>query len=200
MRSSITMLVSKLLPFLLLGGCGTADVVQASATTYSVSAQYGSLNGSWDRSRGEAIAKATQFCEAKGQQVALLNEQRSGTPGWTPQNSTITFACAENVKEAQQLASSGNFALNPWIGRSVADFVVQRGPPATSIDLGGNKRAFQWRMTRQTLAAVIPLGSALVGVPPREESCLVSLVASSSKVSPTLSDWTIEKWNLNGAC
>ena len=179
-----------------VGGCmaknGTADVVQTSPTTYSVSAEYGSLTGSWDRARNDAAARATQFCEAKGEQVTLLNEQRSGVLGFTPQQSTITFACAQNTKEAQQLASGSNFALNPWIGRSIADYVVQRGPPTTSIDLGGNKRAFQWRMTRQTPGAVIPLGNSSVTVPSGQESCMVSLVASSSKAAPTLSDWIIE--------
>jgi len=200
MRSSIQPLLGMSVCFVLLSACGTTDVVQTSPTTYSVSAQYGSVNGSWDRARDEAAAKATQFCEAKGQQVALLDEQRSGIVGWTSQKSTIAFACAQNTKDAQQLAARGDFALNPWIGRSIADFVVQHGPPATSIDLGGNKRAFQWQATRQTPAAVIPLGSSLVAVPSRQESCMVSLVASSSKAAPTLSDWIIESWRRNGAC
>lgn len=89
--------------FLLLG-CGTADIVQTSATTYSVSAQYGSVNGSWDRARAEATTKATQFCEGKGQQVTVLNEQRSGVLGWTPQQSTIAFACAPNPDIAAEAA------------------------------------------------------------------------------------------------
>jgi hypothetical protein len=188
--------------FVLLSACGTADVVETSSpTTYSVSAQYGSINGSWDRARNEAAAKATQFCRAKGQQVALLDEQRSGVLGFTPQKSTITFACAQDTKEAQQLASKGDFALNPWIGRSVADFVIQRGPPTNSIDLGGNRRTFQWQTTSQTPAAIVPLnGGALVGVPSRQQSCLVSLVANSNKSAPTLSDWMIESWSANGAC
>src|SRR2546427_800622 len=81
----------------LLNGCGTAEVVQTSPTTYSVSAQFGSLNGSWDRAKSEATAKATQFCEARGQRLALLDEQRSGVSGWTPQKSTITFACTQDT-------------------------------------------------------------------------------------------------------
>jgi len=47
-------------------------------------------------------------------------------------------------------------------------------------------------MTRQTPGAVIPLGNSLVTVPSGQESCMVSLVASSSKAAPTLSDWIIE--------
>ncbi len=199
-------LLCKLLPLMLLvvllNACGTTDVVQTSETTYSASAQFGSVNGSWDRARDEATRRRRSFVRRRHSKVALLDEQRSGTFGWTPQKSTMAFSCAQNTKEAQQLASRGDFALNPWIGRSIADFVVQRGPPTTSIDLGGNKRAFQWQATRQTPAAVIPLGSSLVGVPSRQESCLVSLVASSSKAAPTVvltgSSSAGKLWN--GAC
>ena len=88
----------------LLSGCGAADIVQTGPTTYSASAQYGSLNGSWGRARDEATAKATQFCKAKGQVVTLLDEQRSGVLGFTPQNSTITFACAENPSTTAEAA------------------------------------------------------------------------------------------------
>jgi len=80
--------------FILQSGCSTvAEVVQISPTEYSVSAQYGSVNGSWDRARAEATAKARQFCEAKGQQVVLLDKYQSGILGVTPQKSTIMFAC-----------------------------------------------------------------------------------------------------------
>jgi hypothetical protein len=112
-RSSVAVLSGC---FALVGCTGITDVTQTSPTTYSVSAQYGSLDGSWDRARNEAAAKAAQFCRAKGQQVALLNEQRSGVLGFTPQVSTITFACAQDTKEAQQLASKSDFALNPGLG------------------------------------------------------------------------------------
>jgi hypothetical protein len=85
--------------FVLLSGCmasmQASDVVQTSPTTYSVSADFGSINGSWDRAKVEATAKATQFCKAKGQLVTLLDEQRSGVLGVTPQKSTITFTCAQ---------------------------------------------------------------------------------------------------------
>jgi hypothetical protein len=82
-----------------LSGCmasmQASDVVQTSPTTYSVSADFGSINGGWDRAKVEATAKATQFCKAKGQLVTLLDEQRSGILGVTPQKSTVTFTCAQ---------------------------------------------------------------------------------------------------------
>jgi len=84
--------------FVLLNACGSADeVIQNSPTTYSVSVQYGSTMGGWDQAKAEATAKATQFCERAGQQVALRDEQRSTSsfPG-APQKSTITFACVSD--------------------------------------------------------------------------------------------------------
>jgi hypothetical protein len=82
--------------FGLLSACGSAEFIQNSPTTYSVSAEYGSTMGGWDQAKDEATAKATQFCERAGQQVALRDEQRSGSsfPG-APQKSTITFACVD---------------------------------------------------------------------------------------------------------
>jgi hypothetical protein len=84
------------LPFVLLNACGKSEseFIQTSPTTYSVSAEYGSTMGGWDRAKDEATAKATRFCEREGQQVALRDEQRSDSsiPG-APQKSTITFAC-----------------------------------------------------------------------------------------------------------
>jgi hypothetical protein len=64
-----------------------------SPTQYSVSAQYGSIDGSWDRAKAEATAKARQFCEAKGQFAALLDTQQSGILGFTPQKTTVIFGC-----------------------------------------------------------------------------------------------------------
>ena len=84
--------------FVLLSACSSesAGPIQNSPTTYSVSAEYGASMGGWDQAKIEATAKATQFCERSGQQVALRDEQRSGSsiPG-APQKSTITFACVD---------------------------------------------------------------------------------------------------------
>jgi hypothetical protein len=97
MRPLASTVVSLTPLFVLLSGCvaSISEVVQTSPTTYSVSADFGSINGSWDRARVEATAKATQFCDAKGQSVAALKEQRSGIFGWTPQKSTISFECTQ---------------------------------------------------------------------------------------------------------
>ena len=61
--------------------------------------------GGWDRAKEEATAKATQFCERSGQQLALRDEQRSGSsfPG-APQKSTITFACVPDSSNTGEAA------------------------------------------------------------------------------------------------
>ena len=93
--------------FVLLSACSSesAGPIQNSPTTYSVSAQYGASMGGWDQAKIEATAKATQFCERSGQQVALRDEQRSGSsiPG-APQKSTITFACVPDSSSTGEAA------------------------------------------------------------------------------------------------
>ena len=81
MRPQAITAVLLALLFVLLSACGSdsAQVIQNSPTTYSVSAEYGSSMGGGDQAKVEATAKATQFCERAGQQVALRDEQRSGT-------------------------------------------------------------------------------------------------------------------------
>jgi hypothetical protein len=95
------------LPFVLLSACGSADVgvIQNSPTTYSASAEYGSAYGGWDHAKYEATAKATQFCERAGKQVALRDEQRTqiSFPG-APQKSTITFECVPDASSTAETA------------------------------------------------------------------------------------------------
>jgi hypothetical protein len=100
--------------------------------------------------------------------------------------------------EQQQLKMES--ALTPYVGRSIADYVLDHGSPTSTLDLSSNKRAFQWLITGQSAGAVVPLGGMLVAVPPQPQTCLVSLVASASRPSPTLSDWTVESWRWNGRC
>ena len=98
MRPLAITLVLLTLPFVLLSACGSADfndVYQNSPTTYSVSAEYGSSFGGLDLAKYEATAKATQFCERTGKQVALRDEQRSSSSLSGAQKSTITFECVD---------------------------------------------------------------------------------------------------------
>jgi hypothetical protein len=87
-------------------GCGTSEVRELSSNTFSVSAQYGALNGSWDRAQQDAVAKAREFCAAKRETYAFIKEQRAGVVGFSPQSSTITFSCGPDTTALLQSANS----------------------------------------------------------------------------------------------
>ena len=103
--------------------------------------------GGWDRAKEEATAKATQFCERSGQQLALRDEQRSGSsfPG-APQKSTITFACVPDSS-------------------STGEAAVATPPHATAGGLKKTSRAITTPATRwfSTRSAWRPSKSALTG-------------------------------------
>jgi hypothetical protein len=80
----------------LLMGCGTTEVIRnAHTNSYSVSAQYGSINGSWTRASKEAGEKAIDYCKSMGKKFVFINEQRTGVVGWSPQESIINFDCTD---------------------------------------------------------------------------------------------------------
>lgn len=109
-------------------------------------------------------------------------------------------AAQERARVEQLQKTRMEFALTPYVGRSIADFMLDRGPATNAIDMGGNKRAFQWKITGQTPGAVVPLSGVLVAVPPQQQTCMVSLLASTSKSNPAMSDWVIDSWRWNGDC
>lgn len=85
---------------LLLSGCmGVSNVTKIENTgTYSVSGSYGSINGSWGRASQEASQTAVKFCRGMNMEARLINEDRSGIFGVTPQVSTITFECVTGLR------------------------------------------------------------------------------------------------------
>jgi hypothetical protein len=103
-------------------------------------------------------------------------------------------ACTGSKPDAMQLT------LNPWVGRSIGDYVDQRGPPTDMQDLGPGRARFQWITGEVKPSAMRPTGSNIVVVPPNSSSCLISLVATTTDPNPGLGDWIIEKWSLNGVC
>jgi hypothetical protein len=108
---------------------------------------------------------------------------------------TVVAGCAQ-----QQQTKKMETALTPYVARSIADFALDHGPPTGTIDMGAGKRGFQWVITGQSAGAVVPISGMLATVPPQQQVCTVSLVASTAKPTPSLSDWIIESWRWNGAC
>ncbi len=89
---------------MLLTGCGTADVIKKTDKTYTVSSQYGSMNGSWDRAAKEAQDKATVYCEGRREKIFVVDERRDGIFGISPQRVDITFRC--DMDSAQPTTSA----------------------------------------------------------------------------------------------
>ena len=87
-----------LLTIYLLAGCvhGTGEVMNNEATnTHVVSSQYGLMGGGWSRASKEAAEKAVEYCDGLGKKYKLVKERQTGSPGWTPLQSTLTFDCVE---------------------------------------------------------------------------------------------------------
>lgn len=104
----------------------------------------------------------------------------------------------ELQREQQQSKMSAD--LNQFIGRSIADYVIVKGPPSSATDLSPTKRLFRWVFTGQSVGGVVPVGGAIVAVPSRQLQCTVSFVANASKPNPSLQDWAVESYSWDGAC
>jgi hypothetical protein len=111
----------------------------------------------------------------------------------------FTLAGCAAMEQQQQQAKMKSF-LDPYLGRSIADHVVAKGPPASVTDLGPNRRLYRWVWTRQTVGALVPVGGAIMSIPSQQQQCIVSFTASATKQSPSLQDWIIENYSWEGAC
>jgi hypothetical protein len=109
-------------------------------------------------------------------------------------------AVKEAIDHHKEQESRMAKSVNAYIGRSVADVAVDRGPPTNVVDVGSSKRDFQWEIMTERPERPMPApGSGIAAtVPPGQETCLVSFVASSANPSPSLSDWIIESGQWKG--
>ena len=90
--------------------------------------------------------------------------------------------------------------LDAWVGRSIGEYADQRGLPTNTIELAPGRAAFQWITGEVKPSAMSPTGGNTITVPPSASSCLTSLIATTTKPNPSLADWAIESWTLNGNC
>ena len=95
--------------------------------------------------------------------------------------SIITLFCftLAGCAAVQQRHERMHTALTPYIGRTIADYVLDHGPPTNIVDLGSGKKGFQWLTTKTRT---------------------VSIVAHATKPDPALSDGVIEHWRWQGMC
>jgi hypothetical protein len=114
----------------------------------------------------------------------------------------LVGGCAEAQQQSEEAAQKAKMeaALKPYIGKTIADYVLDRGSNYSVIDIGKGKRGFQWVLTRQTPSVTVPVGGMAVTTPPQTQTCTVTMIASTTKATPALGDWVIENWRWNGAC
>lgn len=91
-------------------------------------------------------------------------------------------------------------ALDPYMGQSIATFVAERGEPTSSVKLGDHESAFRWVLTGKGAGAVVPIGGALIAVPPRELVCTISMTATTTAAVPEYKDWIVTGYKWQGAC
>jgi hypothetical protein len=107
-------------------------------------------------------------------------------------------ACAVGACAGKQ--DTPKIALGAWVGRSIGEYVDQRGLPKNTIELSPGRSAFQWESGEVKSTAMSPAGSSTITVPPNASSCLTSLIATTTKSDPSFADWIIESYSLNGNC
>lgn len=81
----------------LVSGCGTTDITKNVDDTLKVSAQYGSIIGSWDRASQDANEKALIYCQGMGKRLILIEERRDGIWGISPQRAEVKFRCSSEA-------------------------------------------------------------------------------------------------------
>jgi len=80
---------------LIISSCGTTPMQTNADGSYTISAQYGSLNGSWERASREVNERAYSFCDKKDQKVVIIEESQDGVYGLSPQRSVLRFYCTK---------------------------------------------------------------------------------------------------------
>jgi len=108
-------------------------------------------------------------------------------------------ACAQSNRADMQRQKMTS-ALSPYIGKTVAEYVVEHGAPTSSVALGKQQRMFTWIIYGQTAGFSVPINGMVVNSAPQQISCTVNIIANSSLASPTLSDWIIAESKWSGAC
>jgi hypothetical protein len=112
-------------------------------------------------------------------------------------SATLTGCAAYRAQNQQRKMEA---ALSPYAGRSIADYVVQRGAPQSSVALNETTRMFTWEMYGSSAGVIVPINGMLISRPPQTLSCSVNMIAKTTKKNPTLSDWIISGWRWSGAC
>jgi hypothetical protein len=80
----------------------------------------------------------------------LANGTRARQAASSPRNlmcralPILFLALAGCTTAAERQRTKMDASLAPMVGRTIADYTLSKGPSANTVDLGPNKRGFQW--------------------------------------------------------
>jgi hypothetical protein len=83
--------------------------------------------------------------------------------------------------QQQQQQEKIKAALDPYVSRTIAEYVIARGAPQRQTALSPKQRLFEWILTEETpgVAMVMPGSNMVVSRPPGTRSCTVAFVANA---------------------
>jgi hypothetical protein len=91
--------------------------------------------------------------------------------------------------------------LDPWVGKTIAEYAATRGSPTSSFDVDKSKKVFEWDMTQQVGGAAVTLSNGMSAArSPQQLFCQVLMTATSAGPATTLANWRIEEYHWRGDC
>jgi hypothetical protein len=98
----------------------------------------------------------------------------------------VTALCVVLAGCAAERKQEVYASYHSFLGRPVSALAASLGPPDNQLEMGDGTRWFRWEKE---------------GLFPARRWCHVSVIASTSKSNPSLDDWLIRRWEVEGnAC
>lgn len=113
---------------------------------------------------------------------------------------SIAALCLLTGCAAQQQQTKMKAALDPYIGRTVAEYVIAAGPPMRQTQLGPGQRLYEWMISAPTPGVAMMMNGIVVSRPPGMAECTVAFTAHAALDSDPLNQWVISGYRWNGQC
>ena len=103
---------------------------------------------------------------------------------------------------SEQIAQSTRMesALSRYVGKSIADIAIARGPAQSDFEIAKGTKVFQWVSYGQAPGMSAVMNNMMITRPGAQLVCRVSFTAKTDKPQPTLADWQIVSWRWEGHC
>jgi hypothetical protein len=114
MKRTISGAIATAVAAFALSGCqSVSEVTQIGKDTYQVDATTRGGFQSHGETTGLAVAKAREFCGARGKELQAAPAKTSGARGWTPVESDLTFQCLDANDPAYKRPDLSTLSASP---------------------------------------------------------------------------------------